>query len=155
MKKALSHVKSNPKAKSYRRLRSEVPFFAECRKALRNLPDSSDLSQSRKELYQGLVVGTASDLLEERLHWLLDEIRSPWNWAPGLNFLNNSEFLLTWRLTRNELPLAGWAFRVGLADMPDCACCGRGQEETALHALYYGKRVHPFWSHVREWTAPS
>ena len=37
--------------------------------------------------------------------------------------------------------------------MPDCACCGRGSDETAEHAFYYFERVHPFWDHVGEWTA--
>ena len=36
----------------------EKPFVRECRKALRNLPGSNDISQSRKELYRKLVVGS-------------------------------------------------------------------------------------------------
>ena len=44
-------------------------------------------------------------------------------------------------------------FRVGLADMPDCARCGSGSEETAEHAFYYSKRFRPFWNHIEEWTA--
>ena len=36
--------------------------------------------------------------------------------------------------------------------MPDCARCGSGLEETAEHAFYFCKRVHPFWDHVGEWT---
>ena len=37
--------------------------------------------------------------------------------------------------------------------MPDCPRCGNGFEETVLHAFYYCKRVHPFWSRVGEWVA--
>ena len=37
--------------------------------------------------------------------------------------------------------------------MPDCARCGNGLEETAEHAFYYCKQVHPFWDRVGEWTA--
>ena len=73
--------------------RGEAPFFAECHKALRNLRGFSELSRSRKELYQELVVGTASDPMEKRLGWSQFEIRSKWNWAPGSDFLNNSELL--------------------------------------------------------------
>ena len=36
------------------------PFVVECRGALRNLPRSSDLSWTRKELYRGLVVWSGS-----------------------------------------------------------------------------------------------
>ena len=128
-------------------------FVHECRAALRNLPGSSDFSQPQKELYRELVVGSASDPLSERRGWTAEEIRSHWNWAPGSSFLNNSKFSLTWRLARNALPLVGLNYRVGLADMPDCARCGSGLEETAEHAFYYCERVHPFWDHVGEWTA--
>ncbi len=62
--------------------------------------------------------------------------------------MNNSEFSLTWRLARNALPLAGLNYRVGQADMPDCARFGSGLEETAEHAFYYCERVRPFWDHV-------
>ena len=70
-----------PSAESRRRPRDEPPFVIECRRALRNLPRSSDLSWTRKELYRGLVVGSASDPLVERLGWSAEEIRSQWNWA--------------------------------------------------------------------------
>ena len=79
----------------------------------------------------------------EGLGWSLEEIHSQWNWAPGSGYLNNSEFSLTWRLVRNALPLADWAFKAGLVGMPDCFRCGSGQEETALHAFYYCERVRP------------
>ena len=68
-------------------------------------------------------------------------------------FLNNSEFSHTWWLVRNALPLLGTNFRAGLADMPDCARCGSGLEETADHAFYNCERLRPFWDHVGEWTA--
>ena len=45
-------LQSDPKAESRRRSMGETPFVLECCKALRNLPGSSDLSQSRKELYR-------------------------------------------------------------------------------------------------------
>ena len=41
----------------------------------------------------------------------------------------------------------------GPADMPDCACCGSGLEETAEHAFCYCERVRPFSDYVGEWTA--
>ena len=97
-------------------------------------------------------MGSASDPLSERHGWTAEEIRSHWNWAPGLSFLNNSEFSLTWRLVRNALSLRGLNFKAGLADMPDCPRCSSCLEETAEHA-YYCERVRPFWDHVGEWTA--
>ena len=146
-------LKSDPKAEGRRRPLGETLFVRECRTALRNLLGSSDLSRPRKELYRELVVVSASDPLSERHGWTTEEIRSHWNWAPGSSFLNNSEFSLTWRLVRNALPLVGLNYKAGLADMPDCARCGSGLEETAEHAFYYCERVRPFWDHVGEWTA--
>ena len=93
---------------------------------------------------------SASDPLSEQRGWTAKEIRAHWNWAPGLNFLNNSEFSLTWRLARNALPFLGLNFRPGLAYMPDCARCGSGLDETYEHAFYYCERVRPFWDHVGE-----
>ena len=145
-------LKSDPKAEGRRRPLGETLFVRECRTALRNLLGSSDLSRPRKELYRELVVGSASDPLSERHGWTTEEIRSHWNWAPGSSFLNNSEFSLTWRLVRNALPLVGLNYKAGLADVPDCARCGSGLEETAEHAFYYCERVRPFWDHVGEWT---
>ena len=79
---------------------------------LQNLPRSSDFSRSRKELYSGLVVGSASYPLVERLGWSAEEVRSHWNWAPG------SGFSLNWRLARNVLVVNDWAYRACIADMP-------------------------------------
>ena len=110
-------LKSDPKAEGRRKPLGEALFVRECRKALRNLLGSSDLSWPRKELYRELVVGSASDPLSERHGWTAEEIRSHWNWAPGSSFLNNSEFSLTWRLVRNALSLRGLNFKAGLADM--------------------------------------
>ena len=112
-----------PSAEGRRRPRDEPPFAIECRGALWKLPRFSDLSWTRKELYRGLVVGSTSDPLVDRLGWSAEEIRSQWNWAPGSGFLNNSEFSLTWQLARNMLALNDWAYRACLADMPDCARC--------------------------------
>ena len=150
---AFPGLESSPKAEGRRQSRSEAPFARECRKAFRNLPGSSELSRSRKELYQELVVGSASDPLMEWLSWLQAEVRCQWNLAPVSGFLNNFEFSLTWWLAWNALPLTDWAFKAGLADMPDCLRCGSGLEETTLHAFYYCERVLPFWSHAGEWTA--
>ena len=57
----------NPKAESRRRPKDETRFSIECRRALRNLPRSSDLSWPRRKLYHGLVEGSVSDRLEKRL----------------------------------------------------------------------------------------
>ena len=127
---AFSVLRLCPKAEGRRRPRDEPPFVIECRRALRNLPRSSDLSWTRMEIYRGLVVGSASDPLVERLGWSAEEIRSQWNWAPGSGFLNNSEFSLIWRLARNVLALNDWAYRECIADMPDCPRCDSGLEET-------------------------
>ena len=87
------------------------------------------------------MVGSASDPLSE---WC------GWNWAPGSSFLNNTEFSLTWRLARDALHLLGLKFRAGLEDMPDCARCGSGSEETGEHAFYFCEWVRSFWDHVGE-----
>ena len=67
VKETFSRLKTHLKAKGWSRLRGEVLFICECRKALRNLLRSSDPSRSRKELYREQVVGSDSDPLEE---WL-------------------------------------------------------------------------------------
>ena len=107
-------LNSDPKAGGRRKPLGEALFVRKCRKALRNLLGSSDLSWPRKELYRDLVVGSASDPLSERRCWTAEEIRSHWNWAPGTSFLNNSEFSLIWRLVRNALPLRGLNYKAGL-----------------------------------------
>ena len=143
MRVAFPRLSSNPEAEGRRRPKDEAPFVRECRRAIRNLPRSSDLSRSRKELYRGLVVGSASDPLVKLLGWSMEKIRSQWNWAPGSGFLNNFD---------------DWDYRACLADMPDCLeavrhVCGSSLEGTTLHAFYHCERVRPFWSHVEEWTA--
>ena len=110
--------------------------------SLPDLPQSSDLSQPQKELYWDLVVGSVLDFLMDWLSWSMEEVRSHWKWVPGLGFLNNSEFLITWRFARNVF-----------AFLSDCPCCPSGLEETAEHAFYYCKWVCLFWDHVKEWTA--
>ena len=102
------HLKSDPKAEGQRKSKGEALFVRECRKALHNLPWSRDLSQPRKELYQDLVVDSASDHLVDRLDWSMEKVHSHWNWVPGSGFLYNSEFSLIWRLARNALPLSAW-----------------------------------------------
>ena len=112
----------------------EAPFVRH--QALRNILGSNDLS--RKELYQDLVVRSASDHLVDRLGWSMEEVRSHWNWAPGSGFLNN------WLFARNALPLFNLNFKLGLADKPDCHRCSRGLEETAEHDFSYCERVLQF-----------
>ena len=46
--------KSDPKAKSRRKPMGETPFVCECRAALRNLLESSDLSRPRKRALSGV-----------------------------------------------------------------------------------------------------
>ena len=46
------HLKSDAKAEGRRKPLGEALFFCECRKALRNLLESSDLSRPRKQLYR-------------------------------------------------------------------------------------------------------
>ena len=116
---AFPRLRLNPKAEGHCRPRNGTPYVSECRRALRNLPRSSDLSRSRKELYRGLVLGSASDPLVKLLGWSVEEVCSHRNWAPGSGFLKNSEFSLTWRLSRNALSLNDWAYRACIADMPD------------------------------------
>ena len=145
-------LQSDPKAEGQPKPMGETPFVCKCRETLRNFPGPSDLSRPRKELYRELVVDSASDPLSERCGRTAKEIRSHWNWAPSSSFLNNSEFSLTWWLARNALPLLGLNFRAGPADIPDCAGCSSGLEETAEHAFYYCERVGQFWDHVGEWT---
>ena len=119
-------LRSNPGAEGCRRPRDDTRFSIECRRALHSLPRSSDLSWPRKKLYCGLAEASFSDPLEKQLGWLLGEIRSQWNWVPGLSILNNSEFTLSWRLAENALALRDWVYRACLADMPDCSRCSSG-----------------------------
>ena len=120
MRDIFPRLESDPETGGRCKPKGAVPFTRECRKAISKLPRSSDLSQSRKELYRELVLGSVSDPLVEWLSGSLEEIRSQRNWVSGSGFLNNSEFSLTWWFARNTLPLADWAFKAGLADMPDC-----------------------------------
>ena len=137
---------SDPKAEGWHKLRGKTLFVQECCKAFHNLPGSNELSWSQKELYWELVVGSASDPLMDRLGWSMKEVYSHWNWVPGLGFLNNSEFSLTWQLAWNTLPLFGLNYKASLANMPNCPHCGSGLEEMAEHAFYNCERVHPFWN---------
>ena len=146
-------LKSNPKAEACCKFGKKTLFVCKCHRALYKLPRSSDLSQSRKELYWELVAGSTADPQKKWLGWSFEEIHSQWNWAPGMSILNNSKFLLTWQLAWNALALNDWAYRACISDKPDCPRCGSGLEEMALHAFYYCEWVCPFWSHVGEWTA--
>ena len=96
------------------------------------------------------MVGSASDTLVDGLGWSMEEVLSHWKWAPGSDFLYNSEFSLTWRLGRNALLLFDLNYKVCLADMPDCPRCISGLKETDEHAFYYCEQVRPLWNHVGE-----
>ena len=113
-------LRLNPVTKGFRRPKDEVPFVRECRRAIRNLSRSSDLSRSRKELYRGLVVGSALDRLAGRLGRSLSV-----ELGARLELLDHSEFSLTWRLARNALALIDWAYRASLANMPAAAVVQR------------------------------
>ena len=63
--RTFSRLQSDPKAYVDLQTLGEALFVRECRTALRNLLTSSDLLRPRKELYQELVVGSASDPLSE------------------------------------------------------------------------------------------
>ena len=93
------------------------------------LPWSSNLSRSRKELYQDLVVDSASDPLVDQLGWSIKEVRSHWNWAQGSGSLNN-EFLLTESVASLPSELQN-----GPGRHTRCPRCGSGLEETAKHSL--------------------
>ena len=86
-------------------------------------------------------MSSASDPLIEWLSWLMEEVSSQWDWAPGSGFLNNSKFSLTWWLAQNMLPLADWAFKAALGDIPDCLRCRSGPEEARLLLLRAGSLV--------------
>ena len=150
---AFPNLYSDPRGEGRRRPKGEARFLNECRRALVKLPRSSDLSQPRKALYQGLVEGVASDPLQKRLGLSEGEFFSLWCWAPGVDYLDNSEFSLTWRLMRNRLSLNDILYKMGLADMPDCIRCYSGIEETAPHAFFHCKMVRPLWKYVNEVTA--
>ena len=146
-------LKSDSKAEGWRKLRGKLPFVCKWHEALCNLPVCSDLSQPWKKLYWDLVVDSSSDLLMDHLGWSMEEVCSDWNWVPGLGFLHISEFLLTWQLALNVLPLFRLNYKAILADMPNCPRCGSSWEETTEHSFYYYERVHPFWNHIGEWMA--
>ena len=62
-------LQSDPGAEGRREPLSEALFVRECRRALRGLLGSSELSRPQKELYRELVVGSASHPLSERRGW--------------------------------------------------------------------------------------
>ena len=107
--RTLPCLKSDSNAEGRRKPLDEALFDRECRKALRNLLGSSDLSRPRKGLYRELMVGC--DPLSERRGWTTEEIRSHWNWAPGSSFLNNSEFSLTWLLFGMRYLFSAWTIK--------------------------------------------
>ena len=114
MRDAFHRLEFNTKSEGRRKPKVDAPFSHESCKALWNLPGSSDLCRSRKGQYRELVVGSTLDPFVEQLSWSLLDVRSQWNLVPGSDFLNNSEYSLTWRLAWNALPLADWAFKAYL-----------------------------------------
>ena len=80
------NLKPDPSVEGRRRPKGESRFFSECRTALRALPGTSVLDQPRKRLYRDLVEGTAKDPLCRQMGWLMEVVRSQWNWAPGQGF---------------------------------------------------------------------
>ena len=153
VRNAFPKLEFAPRVEGRRKPKGQAQFLVECRRALNALPRSSDLLRPRKVLYRDLVEGAASDPLQKRLGLSDGELRSLWSWAPGADYLNNSEFSLTWRLVRNGLPLMDSAYKVGYADMFDCPRCNSGIEETAEHAFFYCEKVRPLWGYVNEVTA--
>ena len=101
-------LKSDQKAQGRRQPMGETPFFRECRVTLRNLPESSDLSWPRKQLYRELGVETASEPLSERHGWTAEEVYSHWNWAPVSSFLNNPSSRSPSGLYRTHCPFSAW-----------------------------------------------
>ena len=93
----------------------------------------------------GLIV---SDMLEDQLGLLLEEIHSQWSWVLGTSYLNNLEFSLIRQFTRNALPHADVVFKACMADVPDCARCDNGLGETAEHAFFYYELVHTLREYV-------
>ena len=67
MRDAFPRLESILKAEGRPQPSGEAPFACEYHKALRNIPVSSDLSQSRKELYRELMVSSALDSLVGQL----------------------------------------------------------------------------------------
>ena len=102
-------LEQSPEAESRRKPEGEGQFLRECRQALKALPRSSDLSQTRKALYRGLVEGCASKIpMMVRLNLNLTEFKNMWKWSPGKGLLDNAEFSLTWRVFNNGLTLNNW-----------------------------------------------
>lgn len=126
------------------RVEDQSDFLHECQRALRSIPQSSDLSRPRRVFCHYLVERATKDPLRERLDLLEEEFHSFWSCVPAADYLSKHEFSLTWQLARNRLPLNNMAFIWGLTDLPDCEWCGRGLEEMAF----------PLWNHhVSELTA--
>ena len=65
-REGVPRLNSDPRAEGHHKLMGEALFIRERRKAICNFPESSDLLQSQKELYQKLVVGSASNPLLDR-----------------------------------------------------------------------------------------
>ena len=104
---AFSKLNSQLEAEERHKPWVEALYLRESRRALRELPRSSDISRPRKILYRAVVEESASDSLEEWLSFSLEEIHSQWSWAQWLSYLNNPEFSLIWRSAQNALPFAG------------------------------------------------
>ena len=129
-----------------------MPSLASYWKFSTSLLEIRDVQERLETLIQRVLVGAvAGNKWWGSLNYRIRDFATKYGKQLTLELV--ARFGLTWRLARNTLPLVDWAFKSGLADMPDCFCCGSSLEETALHAFYYCERVRPFWSHDGEWTA--
>ena len=136
---------THPGVESRRRPR-ESRFHRECRLALARMPRSSDLLTPRQELYHGLVEGSVSDTKKDRLGRTKHEIRLFWSWAPGSDYLDNSEFSLTWKVAHNGCALKDRDAKVDKTS-DRCVRC-RQEKETVEHAFFYCDNVTPLWRYV-------
>ena len=152
---ALPEIECSTEAERRRRPRGQEQFLRECRQALRGITQFSDLASPRNTLYRGLVVGFAKDPQTNRPQVSREDMNKMWNWAPGRDYLNNSEFSLTWRVFRNALPLNDRLFHMKLAEKPDCERCCTGLKENVAHAFYECNKVQPMWERVEELTERS
>ena len=91
--------------------------------------------------------------MKEKFGMTSEELRSFWSWAPGADYLNNSEFSLAWRVARGVVPV-NMVLRQMKKSVPfDCIRCGSeedGFDETVEHAFFHCEKVWPLWSYVRE-----
>lgn len=138
---------------AYQKRRGETEFQAECRSALRALVASNNekgLAVPRNALYRELVGGRASDPLIKQQGLSKEQVRNMWSWAPGADYLSNSEFSLTWRLARNALHVNKILYKMNRAELPYCTRCNSETDETTVHAFVHCEKLRPLWDYVHE-----